>query len=210
VIRILIVDDHPVVRRGIKQILSEHQDFEVTAEADSFARATEVLKADTFDLIVLDLSMPDRSGLDLIELARREYPATAILVLSILPAEQYAVRVLRAGASGYLTKQSAPEELVVAIRRIASGHRYLDEVAAEQLADAVVAGSSSLPHESLSSRELQVLCLIGQGRSAREIAETLFLSPKSVSTYRSRVLKKMKMATNAELIRYVLANHLVE
>jgi two-component system invasion response regulator UvrY len=208
-IRILIVDDHPIVRKGLKLILAECPDLVVTGEAESAAKALSLIESEPFDAMVLDIAMPDRSGLDLLEHLRKR-STTPVLVLSIYPEEQYAVQVFKAGASGYLNKESAPEELVQALRKIAAGGKYISKSFAEKVANSLVIGFERLPHETLSRREYQVLYLLGKGLSNQEIAAQLFLSPKTVSVYRTRILAKMKMKTNAELIRYTIQHSLVE
>jgi two-component system invasion response regulator UvrY len=208
-IRILIVDDHPIVRRGLKQIIAEHPDLSVTGEADSVIKAMNLIQADSFDAIVLDIAMPDGSGLELLELIKK-MRSIPVLVLSIYPEEQYAVQVIKAGAAGYLNKESAPEELVRAIRKISSGYKYISSAFAEKIANGLATGLECLPHETLSRREYQVFYSLCEGLPIQEIAEHLFLSPKTISVYRSRILDKMKMKTNVELVRYAIRHRLVE
>jgi DNA-binding NarL/FixJ family response regulator len=209
-IRALIADDHAVVRQGLKQILGDTPEMVVAGEATTGQEVLDKIRAETWDVVVLDISMPDRSGLDVLKQLRSERPKLPVLVLSMHSEDQYAVRALKAGASGYLTKDSAPDELVKAIRKVVSGGRYVGSCLAERLAFEIGADSSKLPHETLSDREFQVLRLIASGKSVTEIAAELYLSSKTVSTYRVRLLKKMNLKTNAELMHYAMQNHLVD
>jgi DNA-binding NarL/FixJ family response regulator len=209
-IRILIADDHPIVRAGLRQIILEAADMVVAAEAsDGHEVLAKVRQAD-FDVVLLDLTIPGLSGLDVLKQVKIEKPNLRVLILSVHPEDQYAVRVLRAGAWGYVTKASAPEQLIAAIRKVHEGRRYVSPVLAEQLAEHLEPGAATMPHESLSDREYQVLCLLASGKTATEIAATLVLSVKTVSTYRSRILEKMGMRTNAELTHYAIQNRLVD
>lgn len=208
--RILIVDDHPVVRRGLRQILEAESNLNVVGEAECGSRALELVRTRHWDLAVLDITMPGKSGLEVLRELKQERPKLAILVLSIHPEEQYARRVLKAGAAGYVTKASAPEQLALAVRRILRGSIYVSPSLAEKLA-MDLRGDSQWPlHEGLSDREYQVLCLIASGKPIKQIALELQLSAKTISTYRARILEKMKMTSNADLIRYALHNRLVE
>ncbi|MGC9336368.1 MAG: response regulator [Anaerolineae bacterium] len=209
-IRVLVADDHAVVRQGLKQILGDTPEMLVAGEAATGQEVLDRVRAETWDVIVLDISMPDRSGLDILKQLRSERPKLPVLVLSMYSEDQYARRVLSAGASGYLTKDSAPDELVKAIRKVVSGGRYVSAFLAEKLAFEIGADSNKLPHETLSDREFQVLRLIAAGNSVTEIAAELYLSPKTVSTYRARLLQKMNLGTNAELIHYAIQNHLID
>jgi two-component system invasion response regulator UvrY len=209
-IRALIADDHAVVRQGLKQILGDTPEMVVAGEATTGQEVLDKIRAETWDVVVLDISMPDRSGLDVLKQLRSERPKLPVLVLSMHSEDQYAVRVLKAGASGYLTKDSAPDELVKAIRKVVSGGRYVSSFLAEKLAFEIGTDSSRLPHETLSDREFQVLRLIAAGESVTEIAAELCLSVKTVSTYRARMLEKMNLTTNAELIHYAMQNHLID
>jgi two-component system invasion response regulator UvrY len=182
----------------------------VAGEATNGQEALDKVRAEAWDVVVLDISMPDRSGLDILKQLRSERPKLPVLVLSMYSEDQYAVRVLKAGACGYLTKDSAPDELVKAIRKVVSGGRYVSAFLAERLAFEIGADSSKLPHEALSDREFQVLRLIAAGKSVKEIAAELSLSVKTVSTYRARLLQKMNLTTNAELIHYAIQNHLID
>jgi DNA-binding NarL/FixJ family response regulator len=209
-IRALIADDHAVVRQGLKQILGDTPEMLVAGEATNGQEVLDKVRAEPWDVVVLDISMPDRSGLDILKQLRSERPKLPVLVLSMHSEDQYAVRVLKAGASGYLTKDSAPDELVKAIRKVVSGGRYVSSFLAEKLAFEIGTDSSRLPHETLSDREFQVLRLIAAGKSVTEIAAELYLSPKTVSTYRARMLEKMNLGTTAELIHYAVQNHLID
>ena len=209
-IRVLIADDHAVVRQGLKQILGDIPEMVVAGEATNGQEVLDKVRAETWDVVVLDISMPDRSGLDILKQLRSERPELPVLVLSMHSEDQYAMRVLKAGASGYLTKDSAPDELVKAIRKVVSGGRYVSSLLAEKLAFEIGTDSSRLPHETLSDREFQVLRLIAAGKSVTEIAAELYLSVKTVSTYRARLLEKMNLGTNAELMHYAMQNHLID
>ena len=208
--RIIIADDHPVVRAGIKQIIADSQDMEVAGEASDGNELLDKVRSDRFDVVVLDITMPGMNGLDVLKQIKVEYPKLPVLILSIHPEDQYAVRVLKAGASGYLTKASAPEKLVEAIRKISSGGKYVSSSLAEKLASELSKDYEAMPHESLSDREYQVTCLIASGKTVSEIADELSLSVKTVSTYRTRILEKMNMSSNAELTHYAIKNHLVD
>ena len=209
-IRALIADVHAVVRQGLKQILGDTHEMVVAGEAINGQDVLEKVRAETWDVVILDISMPDRSGLDILKQLRSERPKLPVLVLSMYSEDQYAMRVLKAGASGYLTKDSAPDELVKAIRKVVSGGRYVSPFLAEKLAFEIGADSGKLAHETLSDREFQVLRLIAAGKSVKEIAAELSLSVKTVSTYRTRMLMKMNLETNAELIHYAIRNHLID
>jgi len=207
--RILIADDHAVVRKGLVQIISETLDLKVTAEASSGLEVLDRVREQPFDVVVLDLNMPDQSGLDTLKQLKAEHPDLPVLVLSMYGEEQYAVRVLRAGASGYLTKESAPDQLVHAVRKVAAGRKYVSAAVADRLLDLLDTDADQPLHSSLSDREFQVMRLLAGGKTVTEIAETLSLSVKTVSTYRARVLEKMNMKSNAELARYALENELI-
>ena len=209
-IRALIADDHAVVRQGLIQILGNIPEITVAGEAINGQEVLDKVRAEAWDVVILDISMPDRSGLDILKQLKSERPKLPVLVLSMHSEDQYAVRALKAGASGYLTKDSAPDELVKAIRKVVSGGRYVGSCLAERLAFEIGADSSKLPHETLSDREFQVLRLIASGKSVTEIAAELSLSSKTVSTYRVRLLQKMNLKTNAELMHYAMQNHLVD
>jgi two-component system, NarL family, invasion response regulator UvrY len=206
--KVLLVDDHAVVRTGMKAILEEQLPGVVVAEAANGEAALALLAA-AFDVVVLDLSMPGRSGIDLLAEVHHRYPKLPVLIMSLFGEEQFAVRALRAGASGYLTKSAAPEQLVNAVSKIARGGRYVSEAVAERLAADVAGRTSGMPHEHLSDREFEVMRGIASGSSVSDIATRLHLSVKTVSTYRTRLLEKMGMSTNSELTRYALENGLV-
>ena len=209
-IRVLIADDHAVVLEGLKQILSETADIKVVAEATNGQDVLDKLRTQHVDVVVLDIAMPGRSGLDILLHLKREQPTLPVLVLSIHPEDQYAVRVLKAGACGYLTKESAPDQLLAAIRKVVIGGKYVSASLAEKLAFDLEADVDKPLHEMLSDREYEVLCLIALGKTVKEIADKLSLSVKTISTYRSRILEKMKMKNNAELTHYVIRQGLVE
>jgi DNA-binding NarL/FixJ family response regulator len=210
VIKILIADDHAIVREGLKQILSESPDLVVVAEAGSGQEVLEKIRKNDVDLVVLDIAMPGRGGLDILKEIKTQMPRLPVLMLSMYPEEQYAIRVLKSGASGYLTKESAPAELVKAIQQISQGRKYISPYLAEKLAIDLEVSTDKLPHELLSDREYQVMCMIASGKTLKEIAAGLSLSIKTISTYRSRILEKMNMKTNAELTHYAIKNRLVD
>ena len=209
-INVLIADDHAIVRQGLKQILSETEDLLVTGEADDGAEALNLARQQPWDVFLLDVSMPNRNGIDTLKQLKKEFPRLPVLILSMHPEEQYAVRALKAGASGYLTKQSAPELLVTAIRQVASGKKYLSPAVAQQLAEAISDNSDKSPHERITDREYQVLVMIAAGKTLTQIAEGLNLGVATVSTYRARLLEKMGLKSTAELIRYGLEHGLAE
>ena len=208
-IRILIGDDHAIVRRGLKQIVEESHDM-IVDEAKNGQEVLEKTRKNEYDILVLDISLPDRSGLDVLKHLKNTKPDLPILILSIHPEEQYAVRVLRAGASGYLSKDSAPDELAAAIRKVSQGRKYVSTSLAEKLAFNLDKSTENPLHETLSDREFQVMCMIASGKTVKQIAEKLCLSVKTISTYRSRILEKMHMQNNAELTHYAIKNGLVD
>jgi DNA-binding NarL/FixJ family response regulator len=208
-IRILIADDHAIVRRGLKHIVSEQPDMTVAGEAENARQVFDLVRTDKWDVIVLDINMPGRSGLEVLKELRREHPRLPVLVLSVHPEDQYGVRVLKAGAAGYLTKDSAPDEVVQAIRKVHRGGKYVSASLAEVLAFELETETDRPRHESLSDREYQVMTMIASGKTVGEIGEELSLSVKTISTYRARVLGKMKMRTNAELTHYAIQNQLL-
>jgi len=209
-IRVLIADDHPIVRQGLRQLIADTTDMAVVAEATNAREVLAHLAAEPVDVALLDLVMPGANGLDLLETLHREHPALAVLVLSMHPEDQYALRALRAGAAGYLTKESAPDDLVQAIRKVHAGGRWITPRVAEQLAAYLGAPAGKLPHETLSNREHQVLCLLAKAMSVKEIGQALHLSEKTISTYRARVLDKLGLKTTADLIRYAIRNGLAD
>jgi two-component system invasion response regulator UvrY len=209
-IRILIADDHPIVRRGLKQILAEEPDLAVLGEAASGQQVLDLLREQEWDVLVLDINMPCGSGLEILQQVRDRRPNLPVLVMSIHSEEQFGVRSLKAGASGYLTKESAPEELVNAIRRIHGGGKYVSPYLSEKLVSAIQIDMDRPRHEALSNREYEVLCLIASGKTVGEIADQLLLSVKTVSTHRTRILDKMQLKTNAELMHYAMQHRLVQ
>jgi DNA-binding NarL/FixJ family response regulator len=209
-IKVLIADDHPIVRQGLRQILSDVPDMAVTGEAINGQETLDQVRAGGWDVLVLDITMPDHSGLDILKELKLEQPQLPVLVLSIHAEEQLAVRVLKAGASGYLTKENAPAELIKAIRKVVSGGKYISPALAESLAFGLDTTANRPRYETLSDREFQVMQFIANGKTLAEIADTLSLSAKTVSTYRTRLLEKMKLKTNAEIIRYAIENGLIE
>lgn len=209
-VRIVVCDDHAIVREGLKQILSGQGDFQVVAEAADGHEAIKRVRELEFDVLLLDMSMPGKSGVELIKQVKAEKPKLRILVLTMHEEHQYAVRAIRAGASGYLTKEGASAQLVTAIRKVASGGAYISTEVAEQLALNAMPDATGPLHERLSDREFQVFRMIAEGKSVSEIAERLNLSVKTVSTHKANLLQKMNMTTQGELIRYALENNLVE
>jgi len=210
VTKILIADDHGVVRQGLKEIIANAPDLVLVGEAATGDEALEkALKLDC-DMLVLDITMPGRNGLDIMRELKAQKPDLRVLMLSMHPEEQYAVRALRAGAAGYLNKESAPQELMAAIEKVARGGRYISSSLAEIIAFNLTGGGEGKPHDALSDREYQVLCMIGAGKTVRQIADELMLSAKAIGTYRQRLLEKMNVSGNAELIRYALQNRLVD
>jgi DNA-binding NarL/FixJ family response regulator len=208
-IRILIVDDHSIVREGMKQILAGIDNMQVAGEAANGVEALARVQKQSFDVVLLDISMPGRSGLDVLKELKNLQPHLPVLMLSMYPEEQYAVRALRSGASGYLTKESAPDELISAIRKVCGGGRYVSASLAENMALTFDRKSEQSTHESLSDREYQIMCMIASGKAVKDVAQELSLSVKTISTYRTRILAKMNMKTNAEITRYALQNSLV-
>jgi two-component system invasion response regulator UvrY len=209
-IRILVADDHAVVREGVKRILSETADLVIAGEAGHGQEVLAKVATEPWDVVLLDISMPGRNGLEVLQQLRHLCPALPVLVFSMHPENQYAVRAFRAGAAGYLTKDSLPEELVTAIRKIVQGGRYVSASLAEYLVTEIGHDATTPLHAVLSDREYQVLCMLASGKTATEIARELSLSVKTVSTHRSRILEKMHMKTNAELIHYAIHHRLVD
>jgi two-component system invasion response regulator UvrY len=209
-INILIADDHRIVREGLKQILQQTSDIAVADEAGNGEEVIQKVSYRNFDLVLLDISLPGRSGLDILKQLKSIKPQLPILVLSMHPEEQYAIRSIRAGALGYLTKESASEELIDAIRKVAQGRRYITSSLAERLAFEMEIDGKETLHEALSDREYQVLCMIASGKTVKEIAHALSLSIKTISTHRTRILRKMGMQNNAQLTHYAIKFNLVE
>lgn len=203
-IKILIVDDHAIVGAGLKQFLSSAGGFEVTGQAHSGAEALAMLHTGSWDLLLLDIGLPDMNGIEILKIVKREQPELPVLVFSMYAEDDFAMAALEAGAVGYLPKDSAPEEILSAIRRASSGERYLSPALADKLLNGSVRQAKKLPHESLSPRELDVMRMLGKGAPLTEIAERLHLSPKTVSTYRARILEKMQFGNNSDITRYIL------
>lgn len=207
-IKVLIVDDHSIVRHGLRRILEEAKGIEVGAEAANGLEALKKLRAGKFDVVLLDLSMPEKNGFDTLQQILVEKNRAKALILSMYPEDQYAVRLMKAGASGYMTKDTAPEQLVEAIRKVVGGHKHISPTLAELLLQECGTDSGKPSHEILSNREFQVLRLLGSGKTTSEIAKSLSISVKTVSTYRAHILEKMKFKNNAELTFYVMENGL--
>ncbi len=209
-IKLLLADDHTLVRKGLIQILFEFSDIESIDEAKDGKEALKKIYAHDYDLVLLDISLPGRSGLDVLKQIKSIRPDLQVLILSMHPEEQYAVRALRAGAAGYVTKESAPDELMEAIRKVVRGGKYITSTLAERLAFEIDIKSGADLHESLSDREYQVMCMIASGKTVKDIGEILDLSVKTISTHRARILRKMSMKNNAQLIHYAIKNSLVD
>ncbi|MHA1873409.1 MAG: response regulator [Candidatus Heimdallarchaeaceae archaeon] len=209
-IKVLIVDDHTIVREGLRQILEDTSDIVVTGEASSAQEVLNKVKSNNFDIVLLDISLPGRSGLDVLKQLKSIKPDLPVLILSMHPEEQYAIRSLRAKASGYLTKESASDELIKAIRKVAQGRKYITSSLAEKLAFELEDSTGCSSHEKLSDREYQVMGMIASGKRIKEIADALSLSVKTISTYRTRILKKMNMKNTSQLIHYAIKAGLVE
>jgi two-component system invasion response regulator UvrY len=209
-LRILIADDHPVVRQGIRQILNAAAGLvSLVGEAKDGRRTLEAVTAEDWDLLLLDVHMPDRNGFTMLPEIRRQRPTLPVLMLSMLPEEEAAIRALKSGADGYLNKEAVPDELIKAVRKVAAHGKYVSPGLAERLACEIAGGSHKLPHERLSDREYQVMCMLATGKSISDIAAVLHRSRNTISTYRSRILIKMGVATNAELAQYAIRNHLI-
>ena len=209
-IKILIADDHAIVREGLKQIVAEEKDMLVAGEAENTNEMFDLLTKDDFAIIILDISMPGRSGLEALKFLKKNYPEIPALILSMFSEEQYGLRALKAGAAGYLKKVSAPTELVSAIRKIVSGGKYINQSLAEKLADEYDTDKKEKMHDRLSDREYQIMCLIASGKSAEGIAHDLSISINTVYSYRNRILEKMHLKSNVELTQYALKNKLIE
>lgn len=208
-IHILIADDHPIVREGFKKTLSDTYDMVISDEASNSQEVFDLVGKKTYDIMLLDISMPGRGGLEILKELKNKYPGLPVLIVSIYPEEQYAMRAFRAGASGYLTKSSAPHELIAAIGRITKGGRYVSHSLAEKLTYYIDKYTDKLPHERLSDREYQVLLMIASGKTVTEIAGELSLSVKTISTYRNNILEKMKIKNNADMTMYAIQNSLI-
>lgn len=209
-IKVIIADDHPIVRKGLKEILAEDPNIQVVDEAGNGHELLKKVRGGDFDVIILDISMPGLDGLDVLKQIKAEKNRARVLMLTIHPEARYAVRCLRMGADGYLTKGSAPDELMLAVQRISGGRKYISQDLAEALTDVLTSGSDGTPHESLSDREYQVMLRIASGKPLKEIAGELALSVKTVSTYRSRILEKLRLQSNADLILYAFHHNLTE
>ena len=209
-IRLLIVDDHTIVRHGLRQVVSESADIEVAAEAGSSAEAVRLLRENTYDMVLLDISLPDKNGIETLKQIKRDKPELPVIMLSMHGEDEFGVRALKAGASGYVHKQNAHDQLETAIRQVASGRRYISPDLAEELARSIGESSEKRPHELLSDREFDTLRMLASGKSLTEIAESLSISPKTVSVYRTRLLEKMKLKNNAEIAHYAIKNGLIE
>ena len=209
-IRVLIADDHPIVRGGLKELLVRHLEKVECGEVENAGEALAQVRRQPWDVLILDINMPGRSGFDILADLKMSQPKLPILVLSVHPEEQYARRVIKAGARGYLKKDSAPEELVQAVRQLLAGRRYVSPHLADQFARDLQGNADRPAHDALSAREFEILVMIGSGKTVSQIAADIHLSTATVSTYRTRILEKMKMTTTAELMRYAFRNHLVD
>jgi two-component system invasion response regulator UvrY len=207
-IKVIVVDDHPVVRLGLKQIIENEPDMEIVGEAKNAGECFSLVRNTDCTLVLLDITLPDRNGFDVLKQLKYEHPGLPVLILSTHSEDLYGLRLIKAGASGYLMKEGAPDELLKAIRKVNAGGKYVSASLAEKLVSHLGAFDKP-PHENLSNREFQILCMIAQGKSLKSIAGELYIDEKTVSTYRSRIMEKMKMSTNADMIRYALDHHLV-
>lgn len=209
-IKIIIADDHAIVREGLKQIVAEEKDMLVCGEAENASGLMELLNKEQWSIVVLDINMPGKSGLEALKDIKQIYPNLPVLILSMFSEDQYGLRAIKAGASGYLKKVSAPTELVIAIRKIVSGRKYIKASLAEKLAENLGSGNNIFLHDKLSDREYQIMCNIALGKSAEEIAEELSLSINTIYTYRNRIFEKMSMKSNVELTQYAVQNKLID
>ncbi|MBU6479223.1 MAG: response regulator transcription factor [Nitrospirae bacterium] len=208
-LRILIADDFPLFRRGVKELLTDGLESVTVGECGNSHDLLELVRRNKWDVVILDITMPGSNGTETLKQLKAEYPKLPVLVLSMHPEDQYAVRMFKAGADGYLTKASAPDELVEAIKKVLGGGQYVSSTLGEKLALTFKASTGSVPHEHLSDREYEVMCLIASGKTVSEIAETMHLGVTTISTYRARILEKMNLKNNAELTRYALKRGLV-
>jgi len=208
--RILVTDDHPIFRSGLKETLLKESDVDFVGEADTGQKALELARKQRWDVVILDITMPGKGGFEVLQELRRELPKLPVLILSAHPEDQLALRLLKAGAAGYLTKDKAPQVLLTAIRKVLRGEKYVSELLGEKTVLELVSETTKPLHENLSEREYQVMCRLASGKTIRAIGKELFLSVRTVSTYRARVLDKLNMKTNAELIRYALLNNLID
>lgn len=209
-IRVMIADDHAIVRQGLKQILSETDDISVAGEAETGFEAITIARQQVFDVMLLDISLPDRNGIEVLKQIKKDQPNFTILMLSMHHESEFAIRAIKAGAAGYLSKQTAPIQLVTAIRQVAAGRKYITPSLAQELANAITLDTEQPLHTSLSDREYQTLCLIAAGKSLSDISTTMCLSPKTVSVYRARLMEKLKLTNNSELVRYAIKHNLVD
>jgi two-component system invasion response regulator UvrY len=208
--RILVADDHPIFRSGLKETLLKESDVDFVGEADTGQKALELARKQRWDTLILDITMPGKGGLEVLQELRREQPELPVLILSAHPEDQLALRLLKAGAAGYLTKDKAPQVLLTAIRKVLRGGKYVSELLGEKTVLALASETTKPLHETLSEREYQVMCLLASGKTIKAIGKELFLSVRTVSTYRARVLDKLNIKTTAELIRYAFHNKLVD
>ncbi|MDH7503102.1 MAG: response regulator transcription factor [Verrucomicrobiota bacterium] len=208
--KVLIADDHAVVRRGLREILEDNFEEPIVGEAASTAETMDAIRREHWDIVLLDVTMPGRGGLEVLKDLRVTRPKLPVLVLTVHPVEQYGMRALKAGAAGYVTKETAPEELVAAVKKVLSGSRYVPPALGETIAASIAEPSGPAPHEALADREFQVLCMLASGKTIKQIAIELSLSPKTISTYRARVLEKLNLRCTAELVRYGQQHGLAE
>jgi two-component system, NarL family, invasion response regulator UvrY len=209
-IRLLIVDDHAIVRHGLRQVVSESADIVVSAEAGNSQDAVRMLREQEFDMVLLDISLPDKNGIETLKLIKRDKPSLPVIMLTMHAEDEFGVRALKAGASGYLTKQSAHDQLLNAVRQVAAGRRYISQDLAEELVRNIGEPQGKLPHELLSDREFDTLRMLASGKSLSEIAQMFSISPKTVSVYRTRLLEKMRLKNNAEIAHYAVKNGLID
>jgi two-component system, NarL family, invasion response regulator UvrY len=208
--RLLLIDDHAMFREGLKQILAKQSDMNMIDETGNGHEALDKMRMNEYQVVILDLSMPGRSGWDILSEIKAEHPTIPVIILSMHPEDQYAIRMLRAGAAGYITKESDTGELLAAIRKVAKGGKYVSPLLAEKLAETVAQDSTRMPHQILSNREFQVLCFLASGKSLKEIADELCLSEKTITTYRARIMEKMQLRNNVELTHYAIQHKLIE